>query len=78
MATNIVEKIANVRSRVADGGLPGHSRRALLKEVKELQYELETPKEICNRYRNSVCTPLDISFCACTMGKHMLTRYLVT
>ncbi|KAL8757503.1 MAG: hypothetical protein Q9184_004183 [Pyrenodesmia sp. 2 TL-2023] len=53
MASPIVETIANVRSRVAGGGLPGDSRRALLKEVKELQYELETPKETCNRYRNS-------------------------
>ncbi|KAL8929576.1 MAG: hypothetical protein Q9208_001245 [Pyrenodesmia sp. 3 TL-2023] len=54
MATGVVETIADVRSRVAGGRLPGDSRRALLKEVKELQYELESPKETCNRYRNSI------------------------
>ncbi|KAL8893954.1 MAG: hypothetical protein Q9207_008564 [Kuettlingeria erythrocarpa] len=46
--------IADVRSRIASGGLPENSRRALLQDVRELQYELETPRETCNSFTGAL------------------------
>lgn len=78
MATDIAGTIRDVRSRIASGDLPADSRRALLQDVKELQYELETPRETCIRYRYSVCALLDFSFSTYCIRKIMLTKGLAT
>lgn len=52
--SDVGDIIAHIRSYDGANELPEDSRQSLLQAAKELQYNLETPKETCLRYRYSV------------------------
>lgn len=50
---NMIESMRAISGDGGDGVMPEKSRQQLLQAAKELQYNMETPSETCNRYRYS-------------------------